>query len=169
MEAGLEETVASMFLDASARKMREMARTTETCLGKLEEEDVWRRGAEHENTIGNLLLHLCGNIRQWIHYGVCGEAYQRKRDEEFSTSGGASKAELLAGFRETVESAAKAVAGLDPARLTERIDPQGLGATPVLEAIYKVVGHLQLHVGQIVVLTKQMYGRDLDLSLPRKR
>ena len=62
--------------------------------------------------------------------------------------------------------------GPGKARLLELIDPQptgNLGPMTILEAIYPIVGHLQLHQGQIILLTKQLIGSDVDLSLPRKR
>jgi hypothetical protein len=64
------------------------------------------------------------------------------------------------------------IGSLAPERLLEMIDPQPSGSwgpMTILEAIYRIVSHLQLHQGQIILLTKQLAGTDLDLSLPRKR
>jgi hypothetical protein len=78
--------------------LRDMTGCVETCLANLSDEQVWERHAAHENTIANLMLHLCGNIRQWIMHGVANQTDVRKRDAEFSTASGFTRAELLALF-----------------------------------------------------------------------
>ena len=140
----------------------------EACLRKLSEEQIWRRQGAHENAVGNLVLHLCGNARQWVIHGVGGAADVRARDTEFAAEGGCNAAELMARFAETMAKAKKVIGAVTAERLLERVMPQGYDVT-VLEAISHVVGHVQQHVGQIVLLTKQMIGTDLDLTLPRPR
>jgi uncharacterized damage-inducible protein DinB len=157
-----------LFLEFSDRKLVEMTKKLATCVERLSEEQVWARGGAHENAMGNLMLHLCGNMRQWIMSGVGGSADVRTRDEEFSADCTMTKAELLRMFTETVTEARGVIASLPHERLTETIHPQGR-ETSVLGAIYQVVGHVQEHVGQVILLTKQMVGTDLDLTLPRKR
>ncbi len=164
----MSNEVATLFLDFSDRKLVQMAGSMTACLERLDDEQIWRRSGEHENAVGNLVLHLCGNMRQWIMHGVAGAADVRVREIEFSTRGGVSGAELGKQFADTVEEARKVITSLPHERLTERINPQ-YGVVSVLEAIYQVVGHVQLHVGQVMVLTKQMAGTDLDLSIPRPR
>jgi uncharacterized damage-inducible protein DinB len=161
--------VAKLFLDYSDRKLVQMVGSMTSCLERLSDEQVWHRGAEHENAVGNLVLHLCGNTRQWIMHGVGGAPDVRVRELEFSTRGGLGKAELLKMFAETVAEARSVLASLSHERLQEKTDPQKMGMVSVLDAIYQVVGHVQLHVGQVTVLTKQMVGTDLDLSIPRPR
>ncbi|HEV2274902.1 MAG TPA: DUF1572 family protein [Acidobacteriaceae bacterium] len=160
--------IGTLFLDSSGRKMDEMMKTIEACLEKLDEEQVWRRSGPHENSVGNLVLHLCGNIRQRIMSGLGGAADVRMRDAEFSTSGGIGRGELTASLQRTVAEAKEILAALPHARLTQRIQTM-TGEMSVLEAIYQVIGHLQQHTGQIIVLTKQMLGKDLDLTIPRPR
>ena len=67
-----------IFLDYSARKLEQQARRIEDCLGRLSEDQVWARGHETENAVGNLVLHLCGNVRQWI----CAQDYSDKLNEQ---------------------------------------------------------------------------------------
>lgn len=161
--------VAGLFLDYSDRKLEQMVKTMTACLERLNDEQVWRRGGEHENAIGNLVLHLCGNMRQWIMHGVGGVPDVRERDLEFSEQGGLGCMELVKLFAETVLETRGVIASLPYERLVEKTDPQGFGEVSVLEAIYKVVGHVELHVGQVTLLTKQMVATDLDLSIPRVR
>ena len=92
----------------------------------------------------------------------------RARDQEFSVDGGMSGAELIALFELTMDEAKRVIAGVSAERMTERVHPQGRDVS-VLEAIYQVVGHVQQHVGQIILLTKQMLATDLDLTMPRPR
>jgi uncharacterized damage-inducible protein DinB len=164
----MNSEIAANFLDYSVKKLNEMTKCVESCFEKLNDEQVWQRQADHENAIGNLILHLCGNMRQWIMHGVGGSADVRTRDEEFSARKNLSAAQLLALFQQHITEANSVLAGLPHDRLIERIHPQNRDVT-VLEAIYQVVGHVQQHTGQIILLAKQMTQTDLDLTIPRPR
>jgi uncharacterized damage-inducible protein DinB len=164
----MDSQIAALFLDFSGRKLEQMTTTLNTCLDRLTDEQIWQRGGAHENAIGNLVLHLCGNMRQWIMYGVDRQPDVRVRDAEFSADGGMCRAELVALFGSTVAEAREILARLPAERLTDRTNPQH-GEVAVLDAIYQVVGHVQQHMGQIILLTKQMAATDLDLSIPRPR
>ena len=106
------------------------------------------------------VLHLSGNVRQWIVAGVGGRVDTRQRDAEFAASGGGSGAELAARLKEAVEEAAGVLAELTPERLGERIVVQHYDVA-VLEAIYHVVEHFSGHTGQIIFATKMLTGADL--------
>jgi len=84
---------ARLFLDYSARKLRQATGRIEDCLGRLTEEQIWARGAESENAVGNLVLHLSGNVRQWLVAGVGGRPDTRHRDAEFSARGGVASSD----------------------------------------------------------------------------
>lgn len=165
----MQSEIAELFLNYSVRKLAQMESNVASCLSQLDDRQIWSRNAAHENTIGNLILHLCGNMRQWIMHGIQGDSDVRTRDAEFSKDGGLTKAQLAELFTSTVEEAKKIIASLPHAKLVERTDPQRLGQVSVLDAIYQVVGHVQQHVGQIILLTKNLAGKDLDLSIPRPR
>ncbi|HXC95701.1 MAG TPA: Clp protease N-terminal domain-containing protein [Edaphobacter sp.] len=163
-----DHRVAAIFLDVSCRRLGQMTEFLVKCVKKLSDEQIWRRQGAHENAVGNLILHLCGNARQWIMHGVGGVEDVRTRDKEFSADGGMSGAELIALFEATMEEAKHVIAGVPAAKLVERTHPQGRDVS-VLEAIYQVVTHVHQHVGQIILLTKQMLETDLDLTMPRPR
>jgi hypothetical protein len=150
-----------LFLDYSARKLRQLSGRIEDCLGRLTEEQIWRRGAESENAIGNLVLHLSGNVRQWIVAGVGGRPDIRQRDAEFSARGGLAPTGLVEDIRGTVDEAAAVFEALAPVRLTEHLTIQSYNQT-VLEAIYHVVEHFSGHTGQIIYATKLLTGEDLE-------
>lgn len=135
----------------------------ESCLAQLTDEDVWLRANEASNSIGNLILHLSGNVQQWIVGGVGNLPYHRDREYEFGERGGISREELLARLKATLTKADQALAEVDPARLLERREIQGNDVT-VMEAILRIVQHFALHTGQIMLLTKQRTGEDLKLS-----
>jgi uncharacterized damage-inducible protein DinB len=162
------DAVALDFADVSVRRLDMMTECFEACLRKLSYEQVWQRQGDHENAVGNLVLHLCGNARQWLMHGVGGANDVRVRDAEFSAQSGMDAEELIALFRSTFNEAKGVIERVPAERLVERITPQGRDVS-VLEAIYQVVGHVQQHVGQIILLTKQMTAKDLDLTTPRPR
>jgi uncharacterized damage-inducible protein DinB len=164
----MDNEIGILFLSASSAKLEQMTGFVTKCLARLSDEQVWARGGEHENAIGNLILHLCGNMRQWIMHGVGGAPDVRVRDKEFSAADGLSAGELAHLFEKTIAEARGVIDSLPPEKLAERTTPQGRDVSK-LEAIYQVVGHVQQHTGQIILLTKQMCGTDLDLTMPRSR
>jgi hypothetical protein len=164
----LANKIAADFLDVSCRRLGIMTEYLVACLKKLADDQIWQRHGAYENAVGNLVLHLCGNARQWIMHGVGGAEDVRVRDKEFSADGGMSGAELIALFESTMDEAKRVIAAVPTERMTERVHPQGRDVS-VLEAIYQVVGHVQQHVGQVILVTKQMLAADLDLTMPRPR
>ena len=156
----MEPTPDRIFLDCSARRLNQLVSRVDDCLGRLNDAQIWFRGGENQNAVGNLVLHLAGNVRQWIVSGVGGVADVRERDAEFGAHGGAGAKELRERLGATVREAAAVIAGVPPARLAERVRIQGYDVT-VLEAIYHVVEHFAQHTGQIVFATKAATGEDL--------
>jgi uncharacterized damage-inducible protein DinB len=163
-----EGQIASLFLEASCAMLDQMTQQLAACMAKLNDDQIWQRSGAHENAIGNLILHLCGNMRQWIMHGVGQQPDIRTREVEFSTTGALPGAALLATFQSTVSEAKVVIGSTAAERLCELTHPQGREVT-VLYAIYQVVGHVRQHVGQVILLTKQMTEQDLDLSIPRPR
>src|SRR5580693_8214116 len=96
-----------IFLDFSARKLELLTGRIESCLDRLNGDRIWARGGENENSVGNLVLHLCGNVRQWIVAGVGGSPDTRQRDTEFAARGGMAPGELAGKLRATVGEAAQ--------------------------------------------------------------
>jgi uncharacterized damage-inducible protein DinB len=166
----MSNDIAEIFLDFSSRRLDMVAANMKVCLGKLTDRQIWERGGPHENAVGNIVLHLCGNIRQWAIHGVGGAKDVRVREAEFSADGGLAGAELSEMFTATVAEARNIIATLPHERLTDRTAPQpGRPEVSVLEAIYQVVAHAHEHMGQIILVTKQMIATDLDLTMPRPR
>lgn len=155
-------TVEQAFLVFSTSKLRMLMGQIETCVGKLEESQVWGRTGDNANSAGNLCLHLEGNVRQFIIHSIAGQPDVRVRDAEFGARGGLTKQELLAKLSACVEEACTALEKLAPERLLETVAPMGRTML-TLDAIYQVVQHFALHTGQIIFLTKALTGEDLNL------
>jgi uncharacterized damage-inducible protein DinB len=153
-------TSDQVFLKFSADKLEQLSGRIQDCLGRLNAEQVWARGSGNENAVGNLVLHLCGNVRQWIGTGVGGEVNVRDRDSEFQARAGASPAELADRLKSTVDQASGIIRNLPASRLSETTVIQKYDVT-LLEAIYHVVEHFSQHAGQIMFATKMLTGDDL--------
>ena len=132
----------------------------ERCLEKLSDDDIWWRANADSNSIGNLLLHLSGNARQWIVSGVGQEPDSRKRQEEFDARGPIARPELLSILRQTLSDVNRVLSELEPQKLLERRTIQG-SEVSLLEAIFHVVEHFSMHTGQIILITKMLTKRDL--------
>ena len=124
------------------------------CLDALPPDALWRRSDDGSNSIGNLLLHLEGNIRQWIVSSVGGAPDHRHRSAEFAAHDGADAATLFSALRKTLDEADAVIGRLSPDDLASRRTIQGRDVS-VLDAVYHVVEHFSLHTGQIILLTKQ--------------
>lgn len=160
----MPDPVSELFLSHSVRKLEQMTSAIRLCLGKLSDEEVWRRAGANENAVGNLVVHLCGNVSQWIGHSVGGEPDTRNRPAEFS-SGNHPRQALEEKLDSAVSHATGILRALPPERLAAQVVTQS-GECSVLEAIYQVVGHFQQHTGQIIFATKQMTGEDLGIYRP---
>ena len=157
----MSQETGRAFLAEARRHLREdYLPKIERCLERLTDEQVWWRASDRSNSVGNLLLHLEGNLRQWVVGGVGGTADARVRDREFAERRPLSREMLLAGLRATVEEADDALARLDPDKLVETRRVQGLDVT-LLAAVFHAVEHFSMHTGQIILLTKMLADEDL--------
>jgi uncharacterized damage-inducible protein DinB len=153
-------SVESLFLECSIEKLREFTGRIEVCLEMLDDEQLWARGGQNENAIGNLALHLAGNVRQWIIASLGNNADERDRDAEFDARGGHTAVELSVKLHGTVERATQVISGLTNAQLTRLYEIQGSSVSGV-EVVYHVVEHFSQHTGQIIFATKMLTAEDL--------
>lgn len=141
------------FIDANTPRI-------EKCLDMLTEEQVWYKPNESSNSIANLILHLCGNITQYIISSIGGDDDRRVRDTEFSADGGYTKTQLMAKLKDTVSRATNVIADCTDEELLRERSVQGFTYTGV-GCIVHVTEHYSYHTGQIALLTKIMVNRDL--------
>jgi hypothetical protein len=126
----------------------------------LSPEQIWWRPNDASNSIGNLILHLNGNVGQWLVASFNKDEDKRNRPAEFAAKEGATAHELLAKLGATLDAAA---AVLDRLTVEELLAPYEIQGYHVhgLDAVYRVVEHFALHYGQIVYVTKNLTGKDL--------
>lgn len=153
--------IAQLFLRTARRALIEehWPRLRE-CVCSLTEEQLWWRPNEASNSIGNLLLHLNGNIGQWIVASFNRTESARNRPAEFSEHGPAPVAGLLARLAATLEEAGAVLARLTAADLEATFEIQGYTVTG-LYAVFHAVEHFAMHYGQIAYITKTLANRDL--------
>ncbi|HEY2932736.1 MAG TPA: DinB family protein [Acidobacteriota bacterium] len=163
-----------LFIDRSRKFINEdLLPRIERCVQQLTDEQVWWRSNETSNSIGNLLLHLSGNVRQWIVSGLGGEPDRRQRQQEFDERSKIPRSDLISKLREAVKDADTVLQRLDSKVLLETRHIQNHDVSG-LEAIYHVVEHFSMHTGQIILLTKMIAARDLEFydvssGAPRRR
>lgn len=133
------------------------------CLEQLTPEQIWWRPNEASNSVGNLALHLTGNVRQWIISGLGGAPDIRQRDREFSETGPVSRRILASRLRKTVEEACQVLRKLSSEDLTRPYTIQKFHVTG-MEAAFHVAEHFSHHAGQIILLTKMLTGKDLKFT-----
>ena len=136
----------------------------ERCLDELKDEQMWLRPNDVSNSIGNLILHLCGNARQYIVSGIGQTKDTRTRQAEFETRAGITKKELRRKLIRTLEEADKVLEGLAESQLSECRRIQGRDVT-VLEALFDAVEHFSMHTGQIIMLTKMLANKDMQFYI----
>jgi hypothetical protein len=127
------------------------------CLGQLDEGRVWWRARPGLNSIGNLVLHLCGNLRQWVVAGLGGAPDVRDRPAEFAEPGPVPTAELLGRLEAVVGEARRVLAGVDARELVRVRRVQGSDVAG-LTAIFDSVPHFRGHAQEIVHLTRLQLG-----------
>ena len=153
-------TTGKLFVDYSVRKLRQYEDRIGECLNRLTEAQVWDRSNDASNAIGNLVLHLCGNVRQWIGSGVAGRPDDRRREAEFAARGDVPIPDLRARLAGVIAEATADLEALPEADLLAKMTVQSYTLTK-LEGIYHVVEHFSGHANQIVLLTKAHTNRAL--------
>ena len=137
----------------SRRYLCEYLTKIRLAVSMLDERIVWARPNEASNSIGNLMLHLAGNARQWIVSGVGGAPDVRDRQSEFDQRAPIAVTDLVDHLEQTISDVDRVLAALSPADLHTRRTIQANDVT-VLEAVYHVVEHFSMHTGQIILLAK---------------
>ena len=160
--------IASQFLADSQRLLaKEHMPHIVKCLKQLSDEEIWWRPNAASNSAGNLVLHLCGNARQWIISNLGEKPDLRDRDSEFAERGLLPRKQLVEKLQKTVREASEVLGRLSEATLSRKFTIQGLHVTGLV-AVAHVVEHFAYHSGQIVFITKLKLGKDLKFTnLPR--
>jgi uncharacterized damage-inducible protein DinB len=156
-----QNTWVTTFLRATREMLLEQSwPRLRTCVESLTDEQIWWRPNPSSNSIGNLVLHLNGNVTQWIVVSFTRSGDHRDRPAEFSRTEGISREELLQTLAATMGRVSDVLDHVTEADLLAPFDIQGYHTTG-LEAIYHVAEHFALHYGQIAYIAKMLSDRDL--------
>jgi uncharacterized damage-inducible protein DinB len=153
-------TISKEFIEQSVIYINENLPRIEKCLNELNNDEVWKRPNSSSNSIGNLVLHLCGNITQWIISGLGKEHDKRNRDSEFEASSGYTANELKEKISSTISKAVSIIKNLDEDGLTSVKSVQGNNYSGIAIIVH-VTEHLSYHTGQITFWTKCLKDKDM--------
>jgi hypothetical protein len=156
-----DDSVAQAFLEYSRWKLvDEYWPRLRGCVESLTDEQAWWRSNDASNSVGNIVLHLNGNVRQWLVAPFTGADDHRDRPAEFGQRERIARSVLLDELGATIGEAENVLAALSASDLLRTLQIQGYTVTG-LEAVYQVVEHFGMHYGQVVFVTKQLRGEDL--------
>lgn len=156
----MKDQVIKEFKEHAIYRLNESSRMVDIALSKINEETVWKRPNGISNSIGNLILHLCGNIRQYAISSLGNLKDTRIRDEEFEVQSGYTKAELKEKLKLTVAEAIETLKNTTDEELIRIRDVQGFQLSGI-GIIMHVVEHYSYHTGQIAFWVKQLHANDL--------
>jgi len=148
------------FISQSVYRINENTKRILKCLNEIDETETWQRSNENSNSIGNIILHLCGNIRQYAISALGETEDVRMRDKEFSARNGFTKNELFSELRSTVDEAVRIIESLNEERLLKTYSVQGFDLSGI-GIIIHVTEHYSYHTGQIAFSIKQLKNKDL--------
>ena len=149
------------FINQSVYRINENTKRILKCLNEVDETEAWLRSNENSNSIGNIILHLCGNITQYVISALGGIEDIRMRDKEFSAKDGSTKNELSAKLESTVNEAIRIIENIDEERLLKTYSVQGFNLSGI-GIIIHVTEHYSYHTGQIAFWIKQLKNKDLE-------
>jgi len=150
-----------LIAEVKRRLFEESMPRLKKCLDQLTEEEIWQRPNAQSNSMGNLVLHLSGNIRQWVLSGLAKAPDERKREQEFAQRGPIPKAELLADLKKTMEEVAEALDHIQPEDLMTHHEVQVFHESG-LSILVHIVEHFSYHVGQMTYYVKALKNIDMD-------
>ncbi len=169
----MEELFKEEFVQNALYRMDESTRMNTISLEQLSEDEVWKRPNASLSSVGNLILHLCGNITQYVIASLGETEDIRQRDQEFSTESGYTKAELLQKLTETVERAKRTINDANQQQFVRKREVQGFYFSGIGVVVH-AVEHYSYHTGQIAFWVKQLKNKDLgfyedvDLTIKNK-
>ena len=152
-----ERDIAAIFAASAREVLGEGLRKIEHCVDQLDDDGLWWRPTPRQNSVANLMLHLAGNVRQWIVSGIGGAADVRDRPREFAERSGRPKAEVLETLRGAVRDADAVLARLTADQLAQPRRIQGF-ETNVLAAVFDTVAHFRGHTQEIIHITRAAVG-----------
>ena len=161
------------FIEQSLYRINQSTTKVFSCFEELSSEDIWRRPNNASNSIGNIILHLCGNIRQYAISSLGNQPDIRERAQEFLAKDGYTKDELKNKLGSTVNEAIEIIKNSEEKSLLKIYSVQGFSLSG-MGIIIHVTEHYSYHAGQIIFWTKFLKNKELgfyagvDLSQKNK-
>ncbi len=149
-----------LLMEIRRRLLIECKTRTLKCLDMLTQDEIWYRPNTHSNSVGNLVLHLCGNVQQWLHATMGGEMDSRERQAEFDERGPVEKNVLKDRVVALFQKSEEVLAGLTPEDLMREYLVQGFKETGVAILVH-ITEHFSYHVGQITYYVKSIKDTDM--------
>ena len=157
----IQSEISKLLVDEAAfRLLQESIPRLHKCLNRLSQEEIWFRPNENTVSIGNLVLHLCGNVRQWLISGLGGAPDHRERQLEFDEPGPLPTEELRVQLDRLSREIEATLEGLSPKQLVSSYHVQGNQVSGVSILVH-VVEHFSYHVGQVTILVKSRKNMDM--------
>jgi hypothetical protein len=160
-------SIAGELIAAARHTLSEGMPKIEHCVNQLSHEQLWWRPRPEMNSIANLMLHLSGNVRQWVINGVTGAPDTRNRPREFGDRSNKPKAEVLAILQATVKDADEVLASLDAEKLVAQRQIQGWDVS-VIKAMFDSIAHFRGHVQEIIHMTREQLGEKYQFDFVPK-
>ncbi|MFH1303207.1 MAG: DUF1572 family protein [Planctomycetota bacterium] len=157
------DEIAREYIQESIHLLQQSVHKIDHCLNQLEPDQIWWRPEPGLNSIGNLILHLCGNLNQWAVCGITRSTNARQREQEFRSDVRISRDDLQTLLHRTVEQACQTIQSLSAAALLENREIQGFSVS-VLGTISHTVPHFVGHTHQIIYLTRLQKGEQYQFD-----
>jgi hypothetical protein len=163
-DADLEKPILLMLEELSDRLLRMYPEEIRECLAALDDDQIWWRPNQASNSVGNMVLHLTGNLNHYLGRGVVGSGYKRGRAAEFADLGPVTREDLLRRFEEALGWARQAYERITPESLMDTAE-LGEESMEVARLVIGVLAHFNGHVGQIIYVTKMIKGAEFPGEL----
>ena len=154
--------IEAAFLAETINRLNRSFSRIEHCLEQIDHQEIWWRPNDNINSIGNLILHINGNLRQWILHGLGGEDDVRDRPTEFEGHVEMTKQNLNTLLTNLKTQLENTLNNFDNKKLLQKVRIQGFDVS-LLNATYGTMTHLEGHTGQIIYITRMQKGTDYKL------
>lgn len=157
-----ENQIGTAFLIETSKRLDKSIRRIDHCLDQLNDQEVWWRPKARMNSIGNLILHINGNLTQWVLHGLGGQKDLRNRPSEFESRQTNTKQNFKKLLTDLKDQINKILTDFDSTKLLDEKKIQGFNVL-LLNGIYSTMTHLEGHTGQIVYITQIIKGDEYKL------
>jgi uncharacterized damage-inducible protein DinB len=151
----------NLIAETKRRIIGESIPRIKKCLNVLSEQEIWFKPNDHSNSVGNLVLHLCGNVTQWIGSGLGKMPDNRLRDLEFSEKGPLPTTKLTEALDRLIPLIENTLDNLTEEDFLQLHKVQVYQETGV-NILVHVVEHFSYHTGQIAFFTKWRKNMDMN-------